>query len=61
MALAGGAWAMVTYLAPPHPPESSKIVCAQQGVAIGGNVSGGTITNAVSGATIAAPCAETKK
>jgi hypothetical protein len=59
VAVAAGAFAVMTYLWPAH--ETAKTVCAQQGVAMGGNVSGSTITNSVSGSTIAVPCTETKK
>jgi L-lactate permease len=57
--VAAGSFAMVNYLWPAQ--ETAKSVCAQQGVALGGNVSGSTITNSVSGSTIAVPCNETKK
>ena len=50
--LAGG-WAVVTYL---WPNGDGKSVCAQQGVAIGGNVSGSSISNSVSNGTVSVPC-----
>jgi hypothetical protein len=59
VAIAAGAFAVVTYLWPAQ--DAAKSVCAQQGVALGGSVSGSTITNTVSGSTIAVPCTETKK
>jgi hypothetical protein len=59
--LAGGIWAVVTYVWPTH--EGPTAVCADQGIAIGGKVSGSTISNTVSGGTVtAAPCiTNTKK
>ncbi len=36
--IVGGVWAVVTYVWPAH--ESRTAVCADQGIAIGGNVSG---------------------
>lgn len=59
IAVAAGAFAVVTYLWPAQ--EAAKTVCAQQGIALGGKVSGSTVTNTVSGSTATAPCAETKK
>jgi hypothetical protein len=57
---AAGIWAMVTYLWPVH--ETPKMECVQQGVKIGGNVSGSTISNTASGgAATAGPCSETPK
>ena len=50
--LAGG-WAVVTYV---WPHAGDKPVCAQQGVAIGGDVKGSSITNSVSNGTVSAPC-----
>ena len=58
--LAAGIWAVVTYVWPAH--EGPKVECVQQGVAIGGNVSGSTVTNTVSGsAASTAPCTDTSK
>ncbi len=57
VAVAAGAFAVVTYVW----PHDAKPACTQQGVAVGGDVSGSTITNTVSGSTITAPCTETKK
>jgi hypothetical protein len=59
VAVASGAFAVVTYFWPAQ--DTAKTVCAQQGVALGGNVSGTTITNTVSGSTVTVPCTETKK
>jgi hypothetical protein len=59
IAVAAGAWAVVTYVWPAQ--DSAKTVCAQQGIALGGNVSGSTVTNTVSGSSSSGPCAETKK
>jgi hypothetical protein len=59
VAVAAGAFAVVTYLWPAQ--DATKPVCAQQGIALGGNISGSNVTNSVSGSTITAPCAETKK
>lgn len=56
--LGAGAFAVVTYV---WPASDAKSICAQQGVALGGSVSGSTITNSVSGSTTAVPCTETKK
>jgi hypothetical protein len=47
--LAGAIWAIVVYVWPPH--EEPMAVCADQGIAIGGRVSGSTIENKVSGGT----------
>lgn len=53
--IAGGLWAVVTYVWPAH--ETPTAVCADQGIAIGGNVSGSKISNKVSGGTVTAgPC-----
>jgi hypothetical protein len=49
---AAGIWAVVTYFWPAH--ETPKVECVQQGVAIGGNVSGSTVTNTASGGTATA-------
>ncbi len=59
VAVAVGAWAVVTYVWPAS--ETAKTVCAQQGIALGGNVSGSTVTNTVSGSSGSGPCVETKK
>ena len=57
---AAGVWAVVTYIWPAH--EAPKVESVQQGVRIGGNVSGSTVSNTVSGGTAAAgPCADTTK
>jgi hypothetical protein len=57
---AAGIWAVVTYVWPAH--QSSKVECVEQGVAIGGNVSGSTVTNTASGSTATAgPCVDTTK
>jgi hypothetical protein len=61
VAVAVGAWAVVTYVWPAHHEASPSTNCAQQGVAIGGSVSGSTVTNNVSGSSSSGPCAETKK
>jgi hypothetical protein len=55
---AAGIWTVVTYLWPTH--EAPKVECVQQGVAIGGNVSGSTVTNTASGGTVG-PCADATK
>jgi hypothetical protein len=58
--MAGGIWAVATYIWPAH--ESPTIECVQQGVKIGGNISGSTVTNTASGAAaIAGPCVDTTK
>jgi hypothetical protein len=58
--LAGGIWAVITYVWPSH--EAPSALCAEQGVALGGNVSGSTITNTVTGSTAtAAPCVSSGK
>ena len=44
-----GISAVATYVWPAH--ESPTAVCADQGIAIGGNVTGSKINNKVSGAT----------
>jgi hypothetical protein len=59
MAVAAGAWTVVSYVWPAQ--EAAKIVCAQQVSAPGGNVSGSTVTNTVSGSSSSGPCAETRK
>jgi hypothetical protein len=57
---AAGIWAVATYVWPAH--EAQKVECVQQGVAIGGNVSGSTVTNKVTGGTATTgPCVETPK
>jgi hypothetical protein len=57
---AAGIWAVVTYVWPAH--EGPKVECVQQGVAIGGNVSGSTVTNTVSSsAASTAPCSDASK
>ncbi len=58
--IVGGIWAVVTYVWPAH--ESPTAVCAEQGIAIGGNVSGSKITNKTSsGLPSAGPCLDTGK
>jgi hypothetical protein len=58
--VAAGIWALFTYIWPPH--ETPTAVCSEQGVAVGGNVSGSTITNTVQGGSPAAgPCADASK
>ena len=57
VAVAVGAWAVVTYIWPAHEP--GKTVCAQQGVVVGGNVSGSTVSNQVTGSSVSGPCVET--
>jgi len=48
-------WAVVIYVWPHH--EAPTAVCADQGIAIGGSVSGSNINNKVSGGTATAgPC-----
>ena len=59
VAVAVGAWAVVTYVWPAQVPD--KTVCAQQGIALGGDVSGSTVTNTVSGSLSSGPCVETQK
>jgi hypothetical protein len=56
--VAGGIWALVTYLWPAH--EAAMPVCAQQGVVVGGNVSGSRITNTASGSSSSGPCVAPK-
>ena len=58
VAVAVGARAVVTYVWPHH--DQAETVCAQQRVAVGGNVSGSTITNAVTGSSSSQPCVATK-
>src|SRR5262249_38137559 len=45
VAIFGGIWAVMVYVWPPH--EGPTAVCADQGVAIGGKVTGSTIDNRV--------------
>jgi hypothetical protein len=65
IAIAGGAWAVVTYVWPAH--EQAKIVCAQQGSrAAGRDVSGNTVNynagaSAGAGSGGTAGCADTAK
>ena len=59
VAVAVGAWAVVTYVWPAHEP--SKTVCAQEGVVVGGNVSGSTVSNNVTGSSVSGPCVETNQ
>jgi hypothetical protein len=58
--IASGIWALFTYVWPPH--EHPNVVCSEQGIAVGGNISGSTITNTVRGGSAAArPCADVSK
>jgi hypothetical protein len=58
---AGGIWAVVTYIWPTH-HETSTAECIQQGVKIGGSVSGSMVSNSASGGTATSgPCLETSK
>ena len=64
--VAGGAWAVFTYLWPHDAPstEGPKIVCAQPGtIAAGRDATGNTITinGSMQVATGAKPCVETGK
>jgi hypothetical protein len=55
-----GIWAVVIYVWPPH--EGPTAVCADQGIAIGGKVSGSKINNTVSGGTATVgPCVTSSK
>jgi TIR domain len=57
---AAGIWGVITYLSPTH--ETSTAECVQQGVKIGGNVSGSRVSNTVSGGTeTAGPCLDATK
>ena len=58
VAAAAGVWAVVTYVWPAS-HDGAKVVCTQQGIAIGGNVSGSTVTNTTSGSKNSAPCVDT--
>jgi hypothetical protein len=58
--IATGIWAVLTYIWPAH--ESPTVECVQQGVKIGGSVSGSRVTNTASSSTVTAgPCVDTKK
>lgn len=60
VAVAIGAWTVVTYVWPPaHGPASSD--CIEQAIAIGGNVSGSTVTNNVTGSQNSGSCGLAKK
>lgn len=61
IAAAGGIWAVVTYVWPAaHDAPQPTAVCAEQGIAIGGNVSGSHVTNkAAGGSPTAGPCVTT--
>jgi|HubBroStandDraft_6_1064221.scaffolds.fasta_scaffold255426_3 hypothetical protein len=51
--IAGGIWAVVTYVWPPH--EAPTAVCANQSIVIGGSVSRRSpVTNRVTGGTTTA-------
>jgi hypothetical protein len=57
---AAGIWAVITYVWPAH--ETPTAECVQQGVKIGGKVSGSTVSNTVSGGTATAgPCLDVTK
>jgi hypothetical protein len=57
---AAGIWAVVSYVWPAHQTPTAE--CLQQGVKIGGNVSGSTVSNTVSGGTATAgACLDTTK
>jgi len=56
---AGGIWAVVTYVWPAQ--TGPKVECVQQGVKVGGSVSGSTITNTASGTVTGSPCVENPK
>ena len=63
IAAAGGIWAVVTYVwpasEPAHNPQPTA-ACANQGIVIGGSVSGSRIANTVSGGSPrAGPCVAT--
>ena len=58
--LAWGIWAVVTYVWPAH--KGPTAVCADQGIAIAGRVSGSTIGNKVSGGSATSgPCVTSGK
>jgi hypothetical protein len=58
--IVGGIWAVVTYVWPAH--EAPTAVCADQGIAIGGNVSGSKLNNKIAGGTTTAgPCVNSTK
>jgi len=58
-AVAGGVWAVVTYVWPAHEAAPTAL-CAEQGIAIGGNVSGSKIINKASGGSPSVgPCVTT--
>ena len=57
---ATGIWAVVTYIWPAHQAPTAE--CIQQGVKIGGSVSGSTVSNSVSGGTATSgPCVDATK
>ena len=57
---ATGIWAVVTYVWPAHQAPTTE--CIQQGVKIGGSVSGSTVSNSVSGGTATSgPCVDATK
>jgi hypothetical protein len=57
---AAGIWAVVTYFWPTHEAPTAERI--QQGVKIGGGVSGSSVSNSVSGGTATAgPCVESAK
>jgi hypothetical protein len=56
--VAGGIWTLATFLWPAH--ETPTTVCAQQGIAVGGNVSGSAITNKATGSSSSGPCVAPK-
>ena len=59
VAVVVGAWAVVTYVWPAHEP--GKPACVQQGVLVGGSVSGSTVSNNVTGSSVSGPCVETSQ
>jgi hypothetical protein len=57
-----GLWTAFVYLFPAkHDDASPHPVCAQQSVAIGGAVSGSTITNTATGSSNSGPCVAPKE
>ncbi len=64
VALAAGAWSVVTYVWPAH--ESPTIACAQHASIVAGRDASGNTINYTGGATpgagtVATPCAEARK
>jgi hypothetical protein len=57
-----GVWAAFVYLFPAKKDEASlPPVCAQQGIAIGGAVSGSTITNTATASSSSGSCVAPKE